>query len=226
MHNKTFLSVLGWLLPVGGWFLWTLVLSALFKPTPGKPTPLYPIYRSFIDGFGGDLLWWLVIFLALASLILFEIGVSSIRKSFWPTDTDVFQELQNDKLIRDRFEETIRREAEGSVTEIEMGREVKSSMEARREDEIQELLDRPRVMNVVGAEAVHSPIEMNDSVSAGVSRSASGHLKKRKFSVDTTTTEGLADAGQIGIGARSSVLPKTRHSIDIAELLGRRTGSS
>jgi phospholipid-translocating ATPase len=223
MHNKTFLSALGWLLPVGGWFLWTLVLSALFKPT--APYPLYPIYRSFIDGFGRDFLWWLVIFLALTSLILFEIGVSSIRKSFWPTDTDVFQELQKDKLIRERFEETIRREAEGSVTEIEMGREVKSSMEARREDEIQKLLDRPRVMNVVGAEVVHSPIEMNESVSAGVSRSASGHLKKRKFSVDTSI-EGSADSGQIGIGVRSSVLPKTRHSVDIAELLGRRTGSS
>jgi len=104
-----------------------------------------------------------------------------------------------------------------------MGREVKSSMEARREDEIQELLDRPRVMNVVGAEVVHSPIEMNEFVSAGMSRSASGHLKKRKFSVDTSI-EGPADSGQIGIGARSSVLPKIRHSVDIAELLGR-TGS-
>jgi len=223
MHNKTFLSALGWMLPVGGWFLWTLVLSGLFKPT--TPYPLYPIYRSFIDGFGGDFLWWLVIFLALTSLILFEIGVSSIRKSFWPTDTDVFQELQKDKLIRERFEETIRREAEGSVPEIEMGREVKSSMEARREDEIQKLLDRPRVMNVVGAKVVHSPMEMNESVSAGVSRSASGHLKKRKFSVDASI-EGPADSRQIGIGARGSVLPKTRHSVDIAELLGRRTGSS
>jgi phospholipid-translocating ATPase len=223
MHNKTFLSALGWLLPVGGWFLWTLILSGLFKPT--KTYPLYPIYRSFIDGFGGDFLWWLVIFLTLTSLILFEIGISGIRKSFWPTDTDVFQELQKDKPIRDRFEETIRREAEGSVTEIEMGREVKSSMEARREDEIQKLLDRPRVMNIVGAEVVHSPVEMNEFVSAGVSRSASGHLKKRKFSVDTSL-ESPADSGQIGIGARSSVLPKTRHSVDVAELLGRRTGSS
>ena len=220
MHNKTFLSALGWLLPVGGWFLWTLVLAALYKP--GKAFPLYPIYHSFIDGFGGDLLWWIVVLLTLASLIVLEIGVSSIRKSFWPTDTDVFQELQRDKLIRERFEETIRRDAEGSVAEIEMGRDIKSSMEDRREDEIQELLDRPRIMDVA-AEVVRSPAEMNDS--GGVGRSASGkHLTRRKFSVDTT--EGPTDPGQTGIGARSSVLPKTRHSVDIAEILGRRVGSS
>jgi phospholipid-translocating ATPase len=219
MHNKTFLSALGWLLPVGGWFLWTLVLAALFKP--GSKFPLYPIYLSFIDGFGDDLLWWIVVLLSLASLILLEVGVSSTRKSFWPTDTDIFQELQKDKVIRERFEETIRREAEESVAEIEMRREVKSSMEARREDEIQDLLDRPRIMDV-GSEVVHSPIEMNNSV--GVSRSASGHLTRRKFSVDTT--EGPVDLVQVGIGARSSVLPKTRHSVDIAEILGRRVGSS
>src|SRR6202044_2269206 len=100
----------------------------------------------------------------------------------WPTDTDVFQALQKDKAIRERFEEAIKAEQEGGG-EVEKRRE-KTSMEARREGEIQELLDKPRVMDrtITDAEVVRSPVEMNES---SVLRSASGsHLTRRKFSTD------------------------------------------
>lgn len=217
MHNKTYMSAIGWLISVGGWFLWTVFLSAVYKP--GKMYPLYPIKDGFINFFGHDLLWWMVLVLSLASLILLEIGVSSLRKSFWPTDTDVFQALQNDKLIRQRFEETVRAEQEGGG-EVEMGRE-KTSVEVRREGEIQELLDRPRVMDgaVTDAEVVRSPVEMNQS---SVIRSASGsHLTRRKFSTDGHGGRGGATE-EYEMLTRSSVPPKTRHSVDIAEILGRR----
>ena len=217
MHNKTYMSALGWLISIGGWFLWTVFLSAVYKP--GKMYPLYPIKDGFIKFFGQDLLWWMVLALSLACLTLLEIGVSSVRKAFWPTDTDVFQALQKDKLIRQRFEETIRAEQEGGG-EVEMAKE-KTSMEARREGEIQELLDRPRVMAgaITDAEVVRSPVEMNES---SVIRSASGsHLTRRKFSTDGHGGKGGATE-EIELVARNSVPPKTRHSVDIAEILGRR----
>lgn len=145
MHNKTWVSALGWILSVGGWFFWTLVLAALYKPS--KTYLLYPIYRDFLDHYGRNLLWWLVLGLTLAALCLFEIGVSSVRKTFWPTDTEVFQELQKDPIIRQRFEDTVRNEEEGHANETEMGRDKKGSEEERiREGEILELLKRPRVM--------------------------------------------------------------------------------
>jgi phospholipid-translocating ATPase len=217
MHNKTYMSALGWLISIGGWFLWTLFLSAVYKP--GKMYPLYPIKDGFIKFFGHDLLWWMVLALSLACLILLEIGASSVRKAFWPTDTDVFQALQKDKLIRQRFEETIRAEQEGGG-EVEMARE-KTSMQARREIEIQELLDRPRVMAgaVIDAEVVRSPVEMNES---SVIRCASGsHLTRRKFSTDGHGGRG-GPTEEYELVARKSVPPKTRHSVDIAEILGRR----
>jgi phospholipid-translocating ATPase len=217
MHNKTYMSALGWLISIGGWFLWTVFLSAVYKP--GKMYPLYPIKDGFIKFFGHDLLWWMVLALSLACLILLEVGVSSVRKAFWPTDTDVFQALQKDKLIRQRFEETIRAEQEGSG-EVEMARE-ETSMQARREVEIQELLDRPRVMAgaVTDAEVVRSPVEMNES---SVIRSASSnHLTRRKFSTDGHGGRGGA-MEEYELVARKSVPPKTRHSVDIAEILGRR----
>jgi phospholipid-translocating ATPase len=217
MHNKTRMSAVGWSVSIGGWFLWTLFLSAVYKP--GKNYPLYPIKDGFIKFFGDDLLWWMVLALTLACLILFEIGVSSVRKTFWPTDTDVFQVLQKDKIIRQRFEETIRAEKEGGC-EVEKGME-KASMEARREGEIQDLLDRPRVMDgaITDAEVVRSPVELSGS---GVFRSASGgHLTRRKFSTDGYGGRGGATE-EFELAARSTVPPKTRHSVDIAELLGRR----
>jgi phospholipid-translocating ATPase len=200
MHNKTYMAAIGWLISVGGWFLWTVALSAVFKPN--KTFPLYPMYRDFIDLYGRDFAWWLVLFLTLATLVLFELGVSSVRKTFWPTDTDVFQELQKDPIIRNRFEETVLREAEGGV--VEMGREEnkKTSEEIMREGEIQELLSRPRVMD--GVEAVDF---------GALSRNARGSLHRRRISTDVVSPV------EIEMGTRSP--SKTfRRSVDIAEVLG------
>jgi phospholipid-translocating ATPase len=94
-------------------------------------------------------------------------------------------------------------------------------MEARREGEIQELLNRPRVMDraITDAEVVRSLVEMNKS---SVLRSASGrHLTRRKFSTDGHGGRGGVTE-EFELVARNSVPPKTRHSVDIAEILGRR----
>jgi phospholipid-translocating ATPase len=215
MHNKTLVPLAGFLITVGGWWIWTLALAGLMKPS--KSYPLYPVYQDFIDGFGRSLLWWLVLFLTLASATLLEIGVSSIRKTFWPTDTEVFQVLQKDKACRERFEEAVLADEEGR--EVVMGVKVevkKSAEEKRREGEIQELLDRPRVMTAtatdVDSEVVRSPIEIVDGPG---SRSASGQqLTRRQVSIDISREN-------IGMVPRASAsLPKTRHSIDIAEVLG------
>ncbi|CZR57136.1 related to P-type ATPase [Phialocephala subalpina] len=227
MHNKTLTSALGWILSVGGWFLWTIVLSALYKP--GKTYLLYPIKDGFIHYFGSNLLWWLVLFLTLASLILLELGVSSVRKTFWPTETDLFQELQKDPLIRNRFEERLKAEAEGrDGDEVVMGKEhAKSSIDEdaqrAREGEIQELLERRRMMP--DAEVVRSPVDIEGSTEAafgGVVRSPSGgNLTRRKFSVERRTSgPGGSDVEEFEMGIRMT--PKTRHSVDIAEVLGRR----
>ncbi|KUJ21927.1 phospholipid-translocating P-type ATPase [Mollisia scopiformis] len=216
MHNKTLMSALGWLLSVGGWFLWTIVLSALFKPS--KTYLLYPIKSGFLHEFGNNLLWWLVLFLTLCSLILMELGISSIRKSFWPTETDLFQELQKDPLIRKRFEERLKQEADGTTTAAAGDKEqIKSSMDEdaqrEREGEIQELLERRRVMPE--AEVVRSPVDIEDG-GAAVGRGPMGSLTRRKFSVEGRRSLGFA------VGEEFEMVPKTRHSVDVAEVLGRR----
>ncbi|TAQ86859.1 hypothetical protein B7494_g4819 [Chlorociboria aeruginascens] len=166
MHNKTFIAAIGWILSVGGWFLWNILLSVAYKP---KSSVTYAVYDGFIDGFGRNLLWWLVLIVILVSVILLELGVSSIRKAFWPSDIEIFQELQKDGIIRQRFKDS----SCTDTTEEEIRRTLgpEPSEEARREGEVQALLDQPRVIDSI----------ISDSLNR---LSNGGSLHKRKVSLD------------------------------------------
>ncbi|TVY37406.1 putative phospholipid-transporting ATPase [Lachnellula occidentalis] len=201
MHNKTYITAFGWVISVGGWFMWNILLSITMKIKGNKNYLLYPVAKGFLTRFGNNLLWWLVFILALTAVVVLELGISSVRKAFWPTDTDVFQELQKDALIKKRFEETARGEGD-----VEMGREEreKNSVDAEREEDIQKLLERPRVMD--GEGLVKSPVDAEE-------RTKGGSLTRRKVSVDV----------ERGVGSGSGTTsPRMRHSVDIAEVLGGR----
>lgn len=239
-HNKTVLTVVAYSLSVGGWFVWQLFLSGAAVSNK-KFWHLYPMKGDFIKGFGKNALWWLVLILTISALTVFELGVQSVRKAYWPSETDLFQELQNDAIIRARFEDTIRKEAAGeSLEDVQMGREtLESDADERREGEIQELLERPRIMVTTGldgegvddVEVVRSPIEIGDG--EGVGGVAGSMLKKRKISVDLhlagngeLRTKGVglfAGPAESDHGDSTTNVPKTRHSIDVAELLGMHT---
>lgn len=220
MHNKTIIPFLGWATTVVGWFFWTLLLAAVFKPN--KTYVLYAIKDGFLKSYGRDLLWWLVLLLTLAALVLLELGVSSVRKAFWPTDVDLFQELQRDPGVRRRFEEALARDA---GVEPAPGRghpdptltaKTSAEAEAWREGEIQELLDRPRVMHGRGEEAEAATEVVKSPVATGVggsghvksgSESGSGHLTRRKMSVDR-----VVDSGE---GMKTKARGKARASVDL-----------
>ncbi|KAG0649013.1 Phospholipid translocase [Hyphodiscus hymeniophilus] len=209
MHNKTYMAAIGWIVSVGGWWVWTLALDGGVPPESAKNKIPYPIKGDFIHGYGSDFQWWLAIVITLFSFIIFETAISSIRKTWWPTDTDTFQVLQKDPVIRRRFEDTVKSEEQGKGG-VEMGRDEKrTSADMQREGEIQELLDRPRIMNSP------EPVDGTASVRvAPVSRTDSGNLVRRRFSVD-------GDRREEDYELSPRTAPKTRHSVDIAKVLGR-----
>lgn len=84
------------------------------------------------------------------------------------------------------------------------GHDKKTSAEIQRETEIQALLDRPRVMDGAG-----------DGSDVRFSRSSSGNLTSRKFSLDVGHGEAIEMTGPL-----SAVPP--RRSVDIAEVLRLR----
>ena len=188
MHNKTVIPIAGWIISVGGWWVWTLALSGLYKPT-NKTAPLYHLSFGFIKQHGRDLTWWLILLLILASATLLELGVSSVRKTFWPTDTDNFQVLQKDPVIRARFEEVLKREEGGmstSVADLMKEDERGEDEDQRREGEIQDILDnRPKSLTTAPSpgdnEVVRSPVEFEGTE----------NLTRRTTSIDVERSGGV-----------------------------------
>lgn len=199
MHNKTYLPAVAYIITVGGWFVWQIFLSA--APVSAKKSRfLYPMKDDFIHGFGQDGLWWTVLIFMCACLLVFELGIRSVRKAFWPTDSDLFQQLQKDPIIRARFEEVVRREKdgerlEGLEIEAERERSKEIQLQEQKEAEIEALLERPRVMSHMQAEVVRSPIEVGDAAT----------ITRRKGSL-----KGHEDFEEIEMEARGTAAPSSR----------------
>ena len=145
MHNKTYLTLAAFSISVIGWIIWNLFLSGIWSAANSRT---FDIHHAFLDHFGKDLQWWLTLLYTLTAVLVFELGVQTAKKAFWPSDVDIWQELQKDPAMKSRVEET----AEGKHRDVnEVGnvgdsREAERQREKEREDEIQQLLDRPRVM--------------------------------------------------------------------------------
>ncbi|KAK4999785.1 drs2 neo1 protein [Elasticomyces elasticus] len=149
VRNKTVMAGIACFLSVGGWFLWNLILSSTYHKNV-----TYNVKHGFLDRFGRNPLWWLTLILIVVSCTFFDLGLQSLRVAFFPSDVDLFQSFEQDTALRKRFEEA-------SVMELQAGRHHRhhptakqSSVDlteaakarARREGEVQNLLDRPRVM--------------------------------------------------------------------------------
>jgi phospholipid-translocating ATPase len=94
-------------------------------------------------------MWWACLVVILASTVVFEIGVQAIRKIFWETDVDVFQQLEKDGVWKARFEEAAagelqngwaRGKGDGEAKIEEAGDDERQREEQRREREVKDLL--------------------------------------------------------------------------------------
>ncbi|KAF2233405.1 phospholipid-translocating P-type ATPase [Viridothelium virens] len=157
MHSKSAVVPLSLVLSVGGWYLWNIVLSATYHNNV-----IYHVKGAFFTQFGRNPAWWATLVLVVMAAVVLELGVASLRAAFRPNDVDVFQELEQDLQIRKRFEEAAASElrqgwdrgTKRSSAEIEREEE-----EKRREGEVQDLLNRPRVMEEGRAEAAGRRVE-------------------------------------------------------------------
>ncbi|KAJ9314547.1 hypothetical protein DTO271D3_5285 [Paecilomyces variotii] len=148
IHYKSVLCVVVMIISVGGWFLWNIILSRQYNDISGKG--VYDVRDNFLTRTGQNLPFWVVLLLAVSAVLLLEFAVSAIRALLFPTDVDIFQEFEQDREIRKRFEEAAAMELQqgwdrgSKKSSFELARETEE-MEAR-EKQVQELLERPRVM--------------------------------------------------------------------------------
>ena len=146
LHNKSIAAAIAIFLSVGGWWLWNLLLSLIYPQNV-----VYNVNHGLLDRFGKNLLWWLTLILIVLAVSLFEITVKSVQTAVWPTDVDIFQRYEQDLDVRKRFEEAAAdllqqgwdRGTKKSSLEIER----EAVLQAEREAQVQELLNRPRTMS-------------------------------------------------------------------------------
>lgn len=137
---KSIMALNACVISVGGWFLWNILLGALYANNNE-----YNVKGGIFDRWGRSGLWWLVLIVSVVACGLLEIGIRAVKGVFWPTDVEVFQALEGDVGVRRRFEgasEMWMQGGRGSGDQegsLELERE-KAEEEAKREGEIEELL--------------------------------------------------------------------------------------
>lgn len=145
LHNKSITCVIAMVASIGGWFCWNLVLSSMYTSNV-----IYNVRDGFFDRFGRNALWWLTLILIVVACCGLEICVKALKVAFLPEDEDVFRELEKDAGARNRLEQAaaigLKDQIDDGHAGAGMQRIRTRQEEEEREDEIQEILNRPRVM--------------------------------------------------------------------------------
>jgi hypothetical protein len=145
MHYKTWISVLGWLLSVVGWTLWNVALGGIYS---NFNSTVYAVRSGFIKHFGGSPKWWLVVIVIVDSVIIYELAILAMKKTWLPSDVDIWQILEKDKVIKRRLVEAATGDKSIEVDDRTIHGKGKAAV-AEDDDEdkdIQDLIDRHRIM--------------------------------------------------------------------------------
>ncbi|EPS42478.1 hypothetical protein H072_3562 [Dactylellina haptotyla CBS 200.50] len=99
-HNKTIVAVIVWVISVGGWFLWNVVIIGYGFSS----WTIYYLPQEFALHVGRDLLWWVVVLFVTGCCIIFELMMKSLKTSFFPNEVDHFQAIQKDPVLKKKLE--------------------------------------------------------------------------------------------------------------------------
>ncbi|OAQ65310.1 phospholipid-translocating P-type ATPase, flippase [Pochonia chlamydosporia 170] len=116
LHCKTVITFGGFIISIAGWFLWCLILSAMYPKKVGKDM----VRRGFLDNFSRQLSWWTTLLVALATLVVMDLVVQGVRRVYWPTDQDLMQRIEKDSSARRALREHAALREQGAGDDVEM----------------------------------------------------------------------------------------------------------
>ncbi|KAL8825692.1 MAG: hypothetical protein Q9191_004257 [Dirinaria sp. TL-2023a] len=231
IHNKSITCVIAMLLSIGGWWSWNLILSAKYSNNV-----IYHVRDGLLYGFGRNSLWWLTLVMVIVSVWTFEIALRCLKGLVTESDVDVFQELEKDPLVKQRFDKhagvdgtspnllsTTRRPSEWVEETRILNRTSDPSVadQVKREGEVQQLLNRPRVMfSETGAEERGGVRRRQHSESEDRAEGA-GHGETNR--INTLVEDDERRKGHAITSPKEASL--NRRSFDVQEMLKRGFGS-
>ena len=84
------ITSLGAALSIIAWFVWNPLIATLY-PTRYMT---YAVHDSFFKTFGARLGWWAASGGVIAAVLVLELGVTALRRVYWPNDVDLWQEIE------------------------------------------------------------------------------------------------------------------------------------
>ncbi|GIZ46396.1 hypothetical protein CKM354_000952300 [Cercospora kikuchii] len=153
---KSIMAFLAVFLSVGGWFLWNIILSAVYAPSLK-----YSVRDGLFSRFGREGMWWMALIISVVAVSIMEIGIRAVKCAVMPTDVETFQTLEQDLEVRKRFEEAsapwLQQGWNHGTKKTSLELQEAAAEQERREMEIEQLLSRPRTMETSLEEGFAKP---------------------------------------------------------------------
>ncbi|KAI5368009.1 Putative P-type ATPase, HAD superfamily, P-type ATPase, transmembrane domain superfamily [Septoria linicola] len=153
---KSIMAFIAVFVSVGGWFLWNIILGAVYAPSLK-----YSVRDGIFSRFGKEGMWWLALIISVVSVSVMEIGIRAVKCAFMPTNVETFQTLEQDLDVRKRFEEAsapwLQQGWNHGSKKTSLELQEAAAEQARREVEVEQLLSRPRTMEASMEEGFGKP---------------------------------------------------------------------
>ncbi|KAL6948829.1 hypothetical protein ACO0QE_001303 [Hanseniaspora vineae] len=99
MRNRSPIEFACVIISCGGWLVWCCFLPAIYSQELE-----YDVKYGFYHHFGKDYTFWAMILLIMAIPLLIDMLFKVLKNSLWPTDSDIFAQLEQEDEIRKKLE--------------------------------------------------------------------------------------------------------------------------
>lgn len=102
--------------------MWNPLIAGTFPRRYGP----YLVRGAFFKTFGHQLSWWVASIAIIVAVLVFELSVAALRRTYFPADADLWQEIEH------QGPESVRRVAAEHWADAELGLSPPEQMEAHQ----------------------------------------------------------------------------------------------